>query len=454
MKRLVFCFDGTWNKLDAEYATNVVLTAESVLPLTRDNVAQVVFYDEGVGTSKFESLSGGMFGAGLLRNMADGYRFLIFNYSPGDEIYVFGFSRGAYTARSFVGLIHTSGILLRGYASKVNEAIELYRRRDSTPQFNERVLCFRRDNSPDICVTTEEQQWREKTGIPSQNTPALEIRYLGIWDTVGALGIPSRYFIAKALDKKYEFHDTSLSPFVQSARHAVAIDERRKDFGPTLWDNTDELNRGRGADPGAFDAPYQQRWFPGVHSSVGGGGERRGLSDQSLDWILDGARAAGLVLDPQDSSRIFELKPDYTEFIENSTEQSLYYRLANRFVAADRLPGPAALHEVSMSVRRRWLEDPKKLKDGAPYRPATLNRVKPELEKLNPADFGLGEAADGNAQYTMYQVKRGDSLRAIAKEFLGSAAAFDRIFKANLNKLDSPDRIYPGQMLRIPKADG
>jgi uncharacterized protein (DUF2235 family) len=153
MKRLVFCFDGTWNKLDAQYPTNVVLTSESVLPLTKENVAQVVFYDEGVGTSKFESLSGGMFGAGLLKNMADGYRFLIFNYSPGDEIYVFGFSRGAYTARSFAGLLHTSGILLRGYASKVNEAIELYRRRDTTPDFNEQVLCFRRDNSPDICVT-------------------------------------------------------------------------------------------------------------------------------------------------------------------------------------------------------------------------------------------------------------------------------------------------------------
>lgn len=450
MKRLIFCFDGTWNKLDAQHPTNVVLTAESVLPLTRENIAQVIFYDEGVGTSKFESLSGGMFGAGLVRNMADGYRFLIFNYSPGDEIYVFGFSRGAYTARSFVGLLRTSGILLRGYASKVNEAIALYRRRDNSPGFVEEVLCFRRDNSPDICVTTDEQQWREKAGIPSQNTPTLEIRYLGVWDTVGALGIPSRFSISGPLDKKFEFHDTSLSSFVLSARHAVAIDERRKDFIPTLWDNTDELNAKRGINPTAPDAPYQQRWFPGVHSSVGGGGERRGLSDQSLDWILDGARSAGLVLDPQNSSRIFELKPDYMEYIENSTEQSLYYRIANKLAAADRLPGPQALHEVSMSARRRWLEDPKNLRDGVKYRPATLHRVQVELDQLNPADFGLGEVADSNAHYTMYQVKRGDSLRAIAKELLGSANEADRIFKANLNKLDSADRIYPGQMLRIP----
>jgi nucleoid-associated protein YgaU len=142
------------------------------------------------------------------------------------------------------------------------------------------------------------------------------------------------------------------------------------------------------------------------------------------------------------------------EYIENSTEQSLYYRIANKLAAADRLPGPKGLHEVSMSARRRWLEDPKNLRDGVKYRPATLNRVQVELDHLNPADFGLGEVADSNAQYTMYQVKRGDSLRAIAKELLGSANEADRIFKANLNKLDSADRIYPGQMLRIPPVAG
>ena len=91
MKRIVLCFDGTWNKLDAQYPTNVVLTAESVLPLTSNCTAQVVFYDEGVGTAKYESLLGGMFGAGLMKNMVDGYRFLIFNYTPEDEIFVFWF---------------------------------------------------------------------------------------------------------------------------------------------------------------------------------------------------------------------------------------------------------------------------------------------------------------------------------------------------------------------------
>lgn len=170
-----------------------------------------------------------------------------------------------------------------------------------------------------------------------------------------------------------------------------------------------------------------------------------------MDWILDGARAAGLVLDAQDSSRIFELKPDYTDYIDNSPKESLYYRLADWFAAADRQPGPATIDEVGISAQRRWLSDVKGLKDQKLYRPLTLNGVKPQLDKLNPAEFGLGETVNGNAQYTMYQVKRGDTLTAIAKNLRGSPAQSNSIYKTNLNKLDSPDRIYPGQMLRIPK---
>jgi uncharacterized protein (DUF2235 family) len=242
MKRQVLCFDGTWDKLDSKYPTNVVLTAESVLPLTHDGTAQVIFYDNGVGTSTLSYLPGGMFGAGLMKVMSNGYRFLIFNYTPGDEIYVFGFSRGAYTARSFVGLIHSCGIMERSVASKVDEAIALYQKgANRTPQYNEETLCFRRDNCPDICISAEEREWRTAAGIPSQNTRLLAIRYVGVWDTVGALGIPSRYALSPFFDSKFKFHDTSLSDFVYSARHAVAIDERRKDFVPTLWDNTDDL---------------------------------------------------------------------------------------------------------------------------------------------------------------------------------------------------------------------
>jgi uncharacterized protein (DUF2235 family) len=111
MKRLVICFDGTWNRLDAPHSTNVVITAESVVPFARDDVAQVIFYDEGVGTGKWEHFRGGIFGIGLVQNLADAYRFLIFNYTPGDQIYIFGFSRGAFTARSFAGMLSNCAIL-------------------------------------------------------------------------------------------------------------------------------------------------------------------------------------------------------------------------------------------------------------------------------------------------------------------------------------------------------
>ena len=127
MKRLIFCFDGSWNKLDAPYSTNVVLTAESVIPFTENGIAQLIYYDQGVGTRWYDKWIGGIFGAGLLNNLIEAYRFLIFNYRPGDEIYIFGFSRGAYSARSFAGLLRQSGIINRRKASRITKAIRNYK---------------------------------------------------------------------------------------------------------------------------------------------------------------------------------------------------------------------------------------------------------------------------------------------------------------------------------------
>src|ERR1700730_9304683 len=192
MKRLGFCFDGTWNRIESLTPTNVVLTAESILPLAKDGTAQLIFYDEGVGTNKHEKFRGGMFGTGLVKNLADAYRFLIFNYSPGEEIFVFGFSRGAYTARSFVGLINACGVMLRAHASMVDFAIEQYKRRDSSDDYKDEMLTFRKDYSPYVVASSEEEEWRARI---TKNTglPRLAVTYLGIWDTVGALGIPTRY---------------------------------------------------------------------------------------------------------------------------------------------------------------------------------------------------------------------------------------------------------------------
>jgi uncharacterized protein (DUF2235 family) len=309
VKRLVFCFDGTWNRLDSPHSTNVLITAESVLPLAGDGTAQLIFYDEGVGTEKSERLRGGIFGRGLVKNLADAYRFLVFNYSPGDEIYVFGFSRGAYTARSFVGLVNACGVILRSKASIIDFAIELYKKRpddknpDEVKYYEEELWTFRNTNSPYVVRSDEEAARRAKiTG--RTDYPRLQINYLGVWDTVGALGIPARYAWFSWINRKHRFHNVRLSSFVQSARHAVATDERRLDFAPSIWENLDEMNALAGSSSEADNTPYQEKWFSGVHSAIGGGGDRRGLSDLALEWVLTGARLAGLVFDPDGLPRV------------------------------------------------------------------------------------------------------------------------------------------------------
>jgi uncharacterized protein (DUF2235 family) len=456
MKRLIFCFDGTSNQLVVENPSNVVLTAESVQPFADDGKAQVVFYDEGVGTTKGEKVRGLVFGKGLDKNLADAYRFLIFNYTPGDQIYIFGFSRGAYTARSFAGLLAHSGIPNRRYAHQVDNAIARYRERNNkTPEFLEDMMQFRSKYCWDVCVSDKEDAWRvgKCAGYTAGKAPLLRITYVGVWDTVGGLGLPARYFISRWTNKKYEFHDQSLSNFVESGRHAVAIDEKRKSFPPTLWDNLDELNAAAKSAPDAKDAPYQEKWFPGTHSSVGGGGtaNRHGLSDQALHWIWEGAMRMGLDLDASEQSRIFELKPDYTEFIADTDEPDFFTRIMIN-TGTDRLPGPRRLHEVHRSALRRWHEDPKHLQDQKSYRPQTLMALKDQIDALDPVKLGVGaqvRATMAKQECKIYRVKPHEILSKLALRFYGKASEYPRIVAAN-PFIDDPDLIFAGQPLRIP----
>ena len=446
VKRLVFCFDGTWNRLDSPHSTNVLITAESVLPLA-SGTAQLIFYDEGVGTEKRERIRGGVFGRGLVKNLADAYRFLVFNYTPGDEIYVFGFSRGAYTARSFVGLVYACGVILRSKASIIDSAIELYKKRDESDYYEEELWTFRNTNSPYVVRSDKEAARRAKiTG--KTDYPRLQINYLGVWDTVGALGIPKRYEWFTWINRKHRFHNVKLFSFVKRARHAIAIDERRLDFAPALWENLDEMNAGTTSK--LDDAPYQEKWFPGVHSSIGGGGDRRGLSDLALQWALTGARQSGLVLDPDGLSRVYEFKPNYKDPLECANEPSFFYHAMN-WVGKDRKPGPKSIHEVSMGARRRWMESPQKLGTSGEYRPGTLKDVTEALKALNPAEYGIGIYNNPPWEYEMHEVERGDRLQTIARKFYGDPLQWEKIYKANLDGIDDPGLIYPGQQLRIPK---
>lgn len=448
MKRLVFCFDGTWNRLEAPHPTNVVTTAQSVDPLDGHR-AQLIYYDDGVGTGFGQKLLGGAMGLGMVTNLAQAYRFLIFNYSPGDEIYVFGFSRGAFTARSFIGLLRTCGVLRRADAARVSEAITLYRSRspDTDPD-SDMMREWRLGHAPQVIVHPDEAAWRAtRSHDGKEAAPLLQVAYLGVWDTVGSLGIPLRFrWWFDPANRRFAFHDTRITSFVASARHALAIDERRRDFQPTLWTNADKLNEAAGVASDDELAPYQQKWFPGTHGSVGGGGPVRGLSDQALDWVLSGARRVGLKLDASPTSRIYSLKPSHRDPVDNVPPGFSLAGWVMGLFPADRT-GPAHLYELSMSARRRYLEGPENLPGGCSWRPGALKGVAADLDLLDPAEVGMGEGYSG--RYQLYEVRAGDTLGHLAKRFYGAARHWPSIYRAN-PQIEDKDRIYPGWVLRIP----
>jgi uncharacterized protein (DUF2235 family) len=270
MKRLVVCCDGTWNKPDNENVTNVEKIARTVQsdPSATGDVYQLVYYISGVGAGSYEAdrLLGGAFGFGLFHNVIACYRFLAQNYEPGDEIFIIGFSRGAYTARSVAGMLASVGLLTKRalVEERLPEAVHLYQgTRMPEGAFGESVDEFKHDHCH-----------------------AAKVTFLGVFDTVGALGVPG---FERDTPK---FHSVQLSTQVLCARQALAIDETRLKFAPTLWEAPEEP-----ADAPTADPRVKQVWFEGAHSDVGGGYAQTGLSDTSLLWMTREAHAAGLVFD-------------------------------------------------------------------------------------------------------------------------------------------------------------
>ena len=445
MKRLIFCFDGTWNKLNEYTPTNVVLTAASILRTTSDGTAQIIHYDEGVGTGPTEHLTGGVFGAGLTEHVREAYRFLIFNYDAGDEIFVFGFSRGAFSARSFIGFLRHVGPLRRLHAGRIDEALDLYRHRlDERDGADAELRQFRADYSSDVCIGEGDDKWR-CANIPSYTTglaPVMAIRYLGIWDTVAALGLPEFLPFSMELNREHRFHDATLDDFVQSARHAIALDERRALFPSVPLGSVSDLNRACGKADDDPNAPYQERWFPGVHGSVGGGGDIRGLSDDALAWVLKGAKRAGLRLDTGHGTRIDGFHPDWLAPLVNVKRPGWS---ATDVIHHDRA-GPDHIWQMSTSAVRRWQALASHLPDHQLYRPSSLAKVASALAALPSWEFT--PPADLLDTVT---VKTGDSLSRFALKFYGDAQKYPIIFAANVDVLEDPDDLFDGQMIRIPR---
>ncbi|WPL57919.1 phospholipase effector Tle1 domain-containing protein [Qipengyuania profunda] len=458
-RRLVFCFDGSWNKLDSsQHPTNVVLLAESVPPVDRDGRDQIVYYDEGVGTASDETFRGGAFGKGLVANVQEAYRFLIFNYRPGDEIFVFGFSRGAFTARTFIGFIKCAGIISVADASQLRRAWELYGlHADRDADEPEELLEFRRRHCPTSCVSASELAWRRRDD-PAAEVDMVKVRYCGVWDTVGSLGwkVVAATF-DRHKDKRYTDHDTQLSDLVEAGRHAVAIDERRVHFMPTMWRNVRELNVAAGHEPYSPEAPYQQKWFAGDHGSVGGGGPERGLSNAALHWVLKGAVEMGLEVDLEGRSQLDDIRYRADAPLTNTPEPLDERRLSirrsagralsaikDRLLTADR-SGPAEVEDVHPSALRRWFM-PGPALGGADYRPAPLAHLEGAIEARRH-DFD----PPGKAELPTYVVAAGENLWRIARRILRDPDRRQEIFALNRDLLDDPGDIFPGDVLRMPR---
>jgi uncharacterized protein (DUF2235 family) len=280
MKRLILCFDGTWNAVqDPDTVTNVVKLAEAVRSTAKDGVTQAVYYNSGVGSGgRLDQFVGGTFGYGLRGNVKRGLAFLSLNYEPGDEIYLFGFSRGAYSARALAGVIGAAGIPKQIEFRELERVWNYYRLR---PKFLQR-----RKRKAELREELSELTWRP------------EIECVGVWDTVGSYGIPAGYGLG-ALARLFTawtrgFHDSEIGKHIKVGLHALAVDERRRPFAPNLW--------AAAKDQGRIKSHVEQVWFPGSHSNIGGGYANCGLSDLALTWMI--ARVSALTALEFDQSEL------------------------------------------------------------------------------------------------------------------------------------------------------
>jgi uncharacterized protein (DUF2235 family) len=295
MKRIVLCFDGTWNALsNPAELTNVVKLA-NLVTVKSGNVDQISYYNSGVGSGgPIDRFLGGVFGVGLKANVKRGLMFLALNYEAGDEIYLFGFSRGAYTARALAGVIATAGI-----------PTDIGKTEEHWNYYQQIAKLQPRPGLPEDSPKRQEadraiKALKAKLVDISRNTMADElgnhwmpvpIRCIGVWDTVGAYGIPSGFGL-RAIPHVFTywtrgFRNTQFGDMVQLGLHAVAVDERRRPFAPTFWTiRTKEPKKPAAAEPTAKPPPVEQVWFAGVHSNVGGGYVDSGLSDLALAWMM------------------------------------------------------------------------------------------------------------------------------------------------------------------------
>ena len=371
MKRLVICLDGTWNNASKENErddgsrvfrpTNVLKMARATEKFDKNGVLQITYYDAGVGAMNrapnfrtkmvrfFDNKLGGGWGAGFEVNIEEAYTFLANNYDRGDEVFVFGFSRGASQARSLCSLIEWAG----GFPAK-NDVYYL-------PRIFSAFLEAKGQGDVSAMIAEINGRRSKRKQTPLEPFLVPNMAFLGVWDTVLALG--SRIQAREgSCNKSYQFHTPATPPqSITTIRHALAIDEQRHDFQPEIFSSSGQCK------------DFEQRWFAGVHSNVGGGLMDDSLANCTLRWMCEQAMACGLALNAE-----------YLKFFRRyaagkASQKTSFYKLGDALMRPvrgfngirqlDRAPGA----KIDKSALERLNADPaghKNLEE--PYRPENL----------------------------------------------------------------------------------
>lgn len=299
-KKLIVCCDGTWRNSDSgiwsntglswiwrgqeQVATNVTRISRAIESVDSQGKQQTVCYQAGVGSEGniIQRVVGGALGIGLVENVREAYSFIAKNYVTGDEIYLIGFSRGAFTARSIGGLIGDFGLLT---VDGLDNLVDIVMDWEHAGDPNYKTLLS--NDEPSFAIKTGSSnpksyvhEYRaELVRLGYTRDENIPIKAIGVWETVGSLGIPvSPIFQRLGLPlvlRTYRFYNTELGSNVENAFQALALDEARSAYRPALWQKLPNVH-----------ANWRQVWFPGVHTNVGGGYPDSGLSDITLAWMM------------------------------------------------------------------------------------------------------------------------------------------------------------------------
>jgi uncharacterized protein (DUF2235 family) len=374
-KRLAVYLDGTWNSVNSN--TNVWRMRALTAAKSKDGQPQLVYYEIGVNGAL-----GGVFGQGLDENIRLAYEWLVENYNPGDEIYIFGFSRGAFTARALAGLVAIQGILKAGSPVGVTELFNRYKKgnEESIWTLNEMQAA---GNTGKL---TEQERWLVKYSQPTN------VKVVGVWDTVGSLGIAAGS-LAGISRKEFDYLQTGLRIHILNGYHALAMDEHRSDFAPTLWTVRHPKDpKAVIAAPRTMSA-VEQRWFVGAHANVGGGYETDLLAQAPLRWMMKKAESQGLTfrseVDLEGDVITAPITDSYASFgsgLYSKVFPPLYRTIGQEPEERDDGSHWVINETIDSSVFKRWQADPT-------YRPQNLVEWA-QRKKADPASLQASVRAD------------------------------------------------------------